>query len=185
MEEEFTLKLDPIKGTATISGIPISKVAGLVAILENLTARIEALEAGSPLPTPEPTPTPTKLSGIPFGTPGFFANNPANGFQAAFDGNINTAFDSTTKDYAICGLDFEAVKTIKKIRFYPRPDLAWRANGGRFEHSIDGMSYQLTHVIESPMDGWNEILVNVSARYIRYVSPENGYGNISEIEFYS
>jgi len=64
-EEEFTLKLDPIKGTATLNGIPISKVSGLAEILSQIITRIEALEAGSPTPTPtpepstEPTPEPT------------------------------------------------------------------------------------------------------------------------------
>jgi hypothetical protein len=59
--EERSLNLDPIKGIATFNGIPISKVEGLVAILENLTARIEALEAGI---IAEPTPTPTTTTPV-------------------------------------------------------------------------------------------------------------------------
>ena len=60
-----------------------------------------------------------------------------------------------------------------------------RIRGGEFELSLDGLIYEFIHRVDSSMElGWNELVVSVSCRYIRYISPADGYGNIAEIEFY-
>ena len=77
-----------------------------------------------------------------------------------------------------------------KIRFYPRPTWESRMANGIFEGSNVSQAgpYTLIHQIPSqqPPAGWNEI-VNVDLspyRYLRFRSPANGYGNVTEIEFY-
>lgn len=152
-------------------------------VIELEVWKTESLEL-SPTPEPEPTPTPVKLTGIPFGTPEFF--DPRSGFEVVFDGNINTAFDSRTASFAICGLDFGAIKRIRLIRFHPRIGIESRSIGGKFEVSLDGTNYQLIHTIpQSQLNGWNEFQVNnIECRFLRFVSPENGFGNIAEIEAY-
>ena len=68
-----------------------------------------------------------------------------------------------------------------KIRFYPRAGLNNRMVGGVFE--ADGTV--LHTITEVPSTGWTEIKVNFEgARYLRYRSPNGGYGNVAEIEFY-
>jgi hypothetical protein len=144
--------------------------------------------ASAPAPAPMQSQTGAKLTGTPFGTAGTNGNNPTSTFDKVFDGDTSTFFDTNdgAKDFAICGLDLGSNKPVRKIRFFPRLDLTFRMNGGRFEHSLDGENYTLIQVIDAAIDGWNEIEVNVpSTRYVRYLAPANSYGNVAEIEFYS
>jgi len=135
-----------------------------------------------------PEPTGVKIAGTPFGTEGFFHDNPRYGYASAFDGDESTSFDSTTPTGAICGLDFGAIKQVRKIRYLARQAGEQEMNrivGGKFEFSTDGINYTTVHTITTNAKTWQEIEVNVSARYGRYVSPAEGFGNIAEIEFYS
>ena len=60
-----------------------------------------------------------------------------------------------------------------------------RMVGGVFEGGT-GSSYTILHTItEIPLAGWTEVSVNFEkARFLRYRSPDNGHGNVAEIEFY-
>jgi hypothetical protein len=134
--------------------------------------------------------TGVKITGTPFGTEGFHGNNPQNSYASVFDGNPETFFDSNTSSGAICGLNFGSVKQVRKIRYLARREndtTADRIIGGRFEFSSDGINYVNAHTVPTGINtrDWQEVEVNVSAQYGRYVSPERGYGNIAEIEFYS
>ncbi len=189
----FTLILDPIAKTATIDGIPIDLVVGLTEILSNLTARVEALEREKHTHAPsEPNgATLLKIPGVPFGTDGFFGDALRFGFGAAFDGDITTFFDCTTSDGAICGLEFDRTRTITKIRYYPRDinneqSSLTRMIGGRFEVELPSGSRVLVHTIGTDvLPNWNEVsIAAVECSKAWYVSPEQGYGNVSEIEFY-
>jgi hypothetical protein len=75
-----------------------------------------------------------------------------------------------------------------KIRFYPRAGYNSRMVGGVFEADSGGSfaPYTVLHTItETPPDGWTEVSVDFGdARNFRYRSPDNGYGNVAEIEFY-
>ena len=72
------------------------------------------------------------------------------------------------------------------IRFYPRAGHNQRMVGGVFEGSTDRSSYTVLHTItETPPDGWTEVSAHLgNARFLRYRSPDNGQGNVAEIEFY-
>jgi formylglycine-generating enzyme required for sulfatase activity len=73
-----------------------------------------------------------------------------------------------------------------KIRFYPRAGHGDRMVGGVFEGSTDRSSYSVLYTItQTPPDGWTEVGANLGdARFLRYRSPDNGQGNVAEIEFY-
>lgn len=128
-----------------------------------------------------------KLTGTPFGaSPSYAAGSE---FDKAFDGNTNTFFDYLSANGGYTGLDLGSgnAAIVKKIRFYPRATYASRMLGGKFQGSnnIDG-TYTDLHTISGAIQDWNEIAIsNATAfRYLRYLSPENSYGNVSEIEFY-
>jgi hypothetical protein len=83
---------------------------------------------------------------------------------------------------------------ITKIRFYPRAQFANRMTGGTFEGSngdkTAGPYITIARVTSQPAEAqWNEITTfevpNPVFRYVRYSAPSSGWGNVSEIEFYS
>ncbi len=74
-----------------------------------------------------------------------------------------------------------------KIRFHPRAGHNGRMVGGVFEATTNSsVPYTVLHTItETPPDGWTEVSVDFGqARHFRYRSPDGGYGNVAEIEFY-
>jgi hypothetical protein len=137
--------------------------------------------------TPDTSTTSSKLTGTPFGTSGSF-NNSGNTFDKALDGNTSTYFDSTQATGAIIGLDLGSAKTITSVRFLPRTGLESRMTGGIFQGSNDNSSWTTLATISSQPATGQYTTLNVSNstafRYVRYVSPANGYGNAAEIEFY-
>ena len=77
-----------------------------------------------------------------------------------------------------------------RVRFFPRRTCANRMPGGRFQGSADGTAYTDLYVVASvPAEGqWTEAPLASDPkayRYLRYVSPDGGWGNVSEVEFYS
>src|SRR5439155_1347436 len=64
----------------------------------------------------------------------------------------------------------------------------YRMTGGKFQGSSDGVSYTDLYTINSePGDSiyTTATISSTSAyRYVRYLSPDGGYGNVSELEFY-
>lgn len=108
-----------------------------------------------------------------------------NGGSNAFDGNTGTFTDSETAAGGYTGIDFGSVKPISTIKYYPREDYALRMVGGKFQGSDDNINYTDIYTISSsPSYEWNSVDVNVSYRYMRYLSPANGYSNVAEIEFW-
>lgn len=174
-----------VKGNVTPAATPDTawKVCVTTHIPLNFIANNGSTSTSNQITTP--TSTPTKLTGTAFGTPGSHLNNPDAMFSAVFDNNVDTFFDYLHNDGAICGLDFGSVKNVKQIRFYPRPELANRMVNGVFQTSNDQNNWQTVHTISNtPASGWNEVSVNVSCRYMRYLAPAGSHGNVSEIEFY-
>lgn len=76
-----------------------------------------------------------------------------------------------------------------KIRYYPRSGWLSRMVGGVFEGTngdpVTG-SYTLIHTISAtPPTDWTEVYISLGTyRYLRYRSPNDGWGNVAEVEFY-
>ena len=78
---------------------------------------------------------------------------------------------------------------VTSARFYPRSGFPSRMNGGQFQGSNDNVNWTTLAVLSgTPTDNaWSTIAITTSTRYryLRYLSPNGGYGNIAELEFYS
>jgi chitodextrinase/O-glycosyl hydrolase len=135
--------------------------------------------------------TPAKLNGTVIGTAGSY-NNGGNIDTKAFDGDPNTFFDGPTPNGVWAGLDLGTPTVITKIRFSPRASWASRMAGGIFQGSntADFSSGDVTlyTVPSTPANNptFTQITItNTTAfRYVRYLSPANGYCNVAEIEFW-
>jgi photosystem II stability/assembly factor-like uncharacterized protein len=129
----------------------------------------------------------SKLTGTAFGTSPAYAVGSE--YDKASDGNTSTFFDCNAANNGYTGLDLATAKKVNAIRFYPRVGQEGRMNGGKFQGSnVSNFSSGVTdlYVISgSPQSGWNEVasLSSNTFRYVRYLSPNNGYCNIAEMEF--
>ncbi|KQL32709.1 hypothetical protein AN960_22225 [Bacillus sp. FJAT-25509] len=131
-----------------------------------------------------------QVTGVPFGKNPPWA--PGGEFDKAFDGNINTFYDYSQANGGITGIDLGVGKqsVLKEIRYYPRAGYTGRMVGGKIQgsntSSTDGF-VDLYTITSTPELGWNvtELTGETAYRYIRYVSPNGGYGNVAELEFYS
>ncbi len=128
-----------------------------------------------------------KLNGTVIGTPGSYDG--VSTIDKAFDGNVSTYVDNLTTG-AWAGLDLGGLHKIGKIKFYPRSGWASRMAGGKFQASntanfSSGVT-DLYTIGDAPPVGWNQVNITDtnSYRYVRYLTPANGYCNVAEIEFY-
>gem|GEM_PF-1652584 len=135
--------------------------------------------------------TESKVAGTAFGgTPAWAAGSE---FDKAFDGNTGTYYDYAYPNGGFAGIDAGSgnAKRITKVRYYPRSGFASRMTGGKFQGSNTSTTsgfVDLATIQSEPADGaWSELTVSDtgSYRYIRYLAPDNGYGNVAELEFYS
>ena len=73
------------------------------------------------------------------------------------------------------------------VRFFPRAGFASRMVGGKFQGSADGVTYtDLLTITQAPTQGQYTVLPlpgTTAYRFLRYLSPAGGYGNIAELEF--
>ncbi len=132
------------------------------------------------------------LNGTVIGTTGSWSDDPANTRDAVFDFNINTFFDAPSS-IGWAGLDLGSANEyqIDSIRYAPRSGDYHlpRLKNGKFEIA-DNPNFTnqtlLYQVIEQP--SFQYYLAKIdnteSGRYVRYISPSDGFGNISEVEFY-
>lgn len=137
------------------------------------------------------TPPTGKLAGTPFGTAGSYAGS-GNTFAKAFDGDLNTFFDSQVASGAVAGLDLGSPRTVGSVKFAPRSGWAGRMVGGVFQVSNDASfaSFITVGTIRStpPVGTLTTLSFATSGaayRYVRYVSPNQAYGNVAELQFYS
>ncbi|KTD85918.1 hypothetical protein UQ64_17640 [Paenibacillus etheri] len=134
-----------------------------------------------------------KLSGQVFGTGPSWKDCSSCTFDKAMDGDTSTHFDAQNADGQYVGIDLgkSNESNIQVIRYFSRPDNEWRMIGGKFQGSNTSQSagFKDLYTIESkPSPGWTEVNIADQAtayRYIRYLSPNGGYGNISEVEYYT
>lgn len=131
------------------------------------------------------------ISGTVIGTNGSWENNASVTKEYVFDFNVNSFFDAPSGS-AWVGLDLgkDAAYKIDSIRYVPRSAQESRMANGVFEISnspaftektilftvqgVPGFSYQLA----------TNIAQHTAGRYLRYVCPTDGFGNVAEIEFY-
>jgi hypothetical protein len=141
-----------------------------------------------------PIPSPTKLTGAIIGTPGSY-NNLGNTITNVFDGNLATYFDapsSTGGNGCWAGLDLGAgvTKVITQIRYCPRSTNPNRMPGGVFQGAnsadfSDAVTL-FTVTTQPPTNAFTSVgVTNMTAfRYVRYLSPDGGWGNVAEVDFY-
>ncbi len=132
------------------------------------------------------------LTGTAIGTPGAYDNGTSD-ITKAFDGDISTfvdAAESTNGDNCWVGLDLGIPKRITRIRFYPRRSHTYRMAGGLFQGS-DTADFQhptnLAAIEDEPDDGQWTAITDIGSdrafRYVRYLSPPDGWNNIAELGF--
>lgn len=122
---------------------------------------------------------------------GSWNDDPNTDAAKAFDNNPATFYDSKNANAAWVGLDLGKTHKIEKIRFAPRSTHYGRMTGGKFQASnVADFSAGVVdlYAIANPLAAgtWGEALVDHSSayRYVRYLSPDNGFCNVAEIEFY-
>ncbi len=172
--------LNCVRATATAIVAILLVTAALICV------RVYADTAASPTPS-------AKLTGKVIGTPGSYNNTGAD-ISKVFDGDINTFFDapeSTNGNGDWVGLDLGTPKTITKIRFAPRAEFPDRMIGGKFQGSTTAdfaKPVDLYVITDSPkVNQYTEVTTLLSKgpfQYVRYLSPDGGWGNVAEIEFY-
>jgi hypothetical protein len=131
------------------------------------------------------------LSGAIIGTSGSWSNL-GNTKEKAFDGSLSTFFDAPTASAAWVGLDLGSgnQKILTTIRYYPRPNWSPRMVGGMFQgaNAPDFSDAVTVYTIgyTPPEGSFTTVTIANSTvyRYLRYISPANGWCNVAEIQFY-
>ena len=141
-------------------------------------------------PTPTPTPTVTQLTGTSIGTAGSYGNS-GNTIAKATDGSLSTYFDGPTANGNWVGLDLGAAKAVKQVRYAPRAGWASRMVGGRVQVSTtvdfsSGVTTLFTITATPAVGGLTTVTLAspVTARYVRYLSPDGSYGDIAEFQLF-
>jgi glucose/arabinose dehydrogenase len=129
------------------------------------------------------------LTGTIIGTPGSYKND-GDTIAKAFDSNFNTFFDAPTANGNWVGLNLGTPAVISQIKFAPRATLQTRMTGGIFQGSttadFSAGVVNLYTITAPPVVGsfTTVAIANTSAfQYVRYLSPDLSYGNVSELEF--
>ncbi len=131
-----------------------------------------------------------QLYGTIIGTDGSY-NNAGAAKETVFDGSLKNFFDAPSS-VAWAGLDLgDGVSAVvQQIKYCPRPGFGSRMVGGKFQGSntadfSSGVTDLFT-VTAQPADGVlaSRIISNATSfRYLRYLCPSGGYGNVAEVQF--
>ena len=132
-----------------------------------------------------------QLTGTIIGTSGSWGGS-GNTIAKVFDGNLSTYFDGPDPSGDWVGLYFGASvsNAITQINYSPRSGYEGRMVGGVFQGANQANfsdAVTLYTVATQPSSGvfTSVSLTNTSAfRYVRYLSPNNGYCNVAELQFY-
>ncbi|HEX7653571.1 MAG TPA: glycoside hydrolase family 76 protein, partial [Verrucomicrobiae bacterium] len=173
---------DWVAGTPTTNTLLTSWCVSAVAMLQATPERQPGLIVCTNL-----------LSGAVIGTAGSFGNS-GNTAAMVFDGNLTTYFDAPVAAGAWVGLDFGAgiSNQIGQISYWPRAGYASRMLGGNFQGANNpafNNPVTLYPIPTTPPESGVVSSLNITNtgwfRYVRYVSPANGWGNVAEIRFYA
>ena len=137
-----------------------------------------------------PTKTAAKLTGTVIGTTGSYGNG-GNTIAKATDGNLSTYFDSASANGSWAGYDLGTADAVTALSFAPRAGYESRMVGGVFQASTSpqftsGVTTLYT-VTSTPKAGQLTTITlsgSTTDRYVRYLSPNGGYGNVAEVNFY-
>ena len=132
-----------------------------------------------------------KLTGAVIGTAGSY-NSLGDTIAKVFDNNLATFFDGPTANGCWAGLDFGAGvnNVITQINYCPRSTFESRMVGGVFQGANQADfsdAVTLFTVAAQPATGvfTSASIANTTAfRYVRYLSPNGGWGNVAELQFY-
>ncbi|MEI6078550.1 MAG: glycoside hydrolase family 2 TIM barrel-domain containing protein, partial [Verrucomicrobiota bacterium] len=136
-----------------------------------------------------------QLGGTIIGTLGSY-NNSGNTRELAMDWDLTSYFDapsSTSGNGCWVGLDLGAgvSNVISQINYCPRIDTPARMVGGVFQGANKADfsdAVTLFTVATQPATGalTTQTMANATAfRYVRYLSPNSGWGNVAEVEYYA
>ena len=136
-----------------------------------------------------------KLTGAVNGSLGSYGNNPSVTRDKVFDGDIASFYDAAA-DGGWPGLDFGTVlwRRLAYLRYVPRDAFPGRMVNGLFQTAsvsdgIDTFESPVTlHQITSSPPAYQYTTVTLGSdwrfRYLRYLPPPDGWGNIAELEVY-
>jgi fibronectin type 3 domain-containing protein len=133
----------------------------------------------------------TQLYGTLIGTEGSWRNYGATK-NTVFDGSLKNFFDSPD-NYGWAGLDLGTgvSAVITQVAYCPRPGSNNHMAGGKFQGSdiadfSSGVVDLFTITAEPPQGVLTmQTISNPSAiRYVRYISPQGGFGNVAEVQFF-
>ncbi len=132
-----------------------------------------------------------RLSGTIIGTSGSFGGLGATR-EVALDGSIENFFDGPDS-VSWVGLDLGAGASaaLSEVKYAPRRTFGTRMVGGKFQGSTtadfsSGVTDLFT-ISAVPSDGAmtaQPISDPTAFRYVRYVSPTGGFGNVAEVQFF-
>jgi O-glycosyl hydrolase len=132
----------------------------------------------------------TQFTGAVIGTSGSYQND-GNTIAKAVDGNLSTFFDGPTGNGNWVGLDLGSAQVIKQISYAPRVGWANRMIGGIFQVSnsatFSSGVVNLYTITTAPAQGvLTTVSINVTTayRYVRYLSPNGSFGDISEFQIF-
>jgi fibronectin type 3 domain-containing protein len=132
-----------------------------------------------------------KLTGAVIGSPGSWGGG-GNTIDKVFDGNLGTFYDAVNGSGDWAGLDLGAASVVTQIKYCPRGGYAGRMVGGQFQGAnvadFSSGAVTLFTVTTPPSDGVLTVRAvsnPTTFRYLRYIGPANGFGNVAEVEFWS
>lgn len=131
-----------------------------------------------------------RLDGDIIGSSGSW-NNAGATKETVFDDSLENFFDAPTGNGQWTGLDLGVPTVITQVRYCPRRAFPGRMVGGRFQGAnvpdfSSGVATLFT-IADIPPEGTltTQDISNPNAfRYVRYLSPNNGFGNVAEVAFY-
>ncbi len=132
-----------------------------------------------------------KLAGAIIGTAGSW-NNSGNTISNVFDNNLNTFFDGPGGNGDWVGLDFGmgVSNVIAQINYCPRAGSGSRMVGGIFRGAnradFNDAVTLFTITTQPAAGGFTSVgVADTNAfRYVFYLSPNGGFGNVAELQFY-
>jgi hypothetical protein len=132
-----------------------------------------------------------KLTGTVIGTTNNYNNDPTYSRDKAFDGNFSTFPDTGVPTGCWLGLDLGVAKTFMGVGYAPRASFGTRMVGGKIQASNSATFasgvVDLFTIAAPPTEGVLTVATFTAVttyRYVRYLSPDSGYNNVSELEFY-